>query len=152
MENIHLLQSQYEWPFLKEVAADGGGSAEGEGQQEHLLCDALIGEPFYYRVRIFVESTLCVAGLWWFMGIWNRAVERASFAQSRHLEPKCTRIACVIRDDCESGFAYCPPSTIVSAHGYRFCRIEITRNAPGLCSSCRWEQFVSVWVRTFFLF
>lgn len=57
MENIHLLQSEYEWPFLKEVApeAEEGGSAEGEGegegQQERLLCDALIGEPFYYRVR-----------------------------------------------------------------------------------------------------
>lgn len=57
MENILLLQSEYEWPFLKEVAAGEGGSAEGEGegeeegQQERLLCDALIGEPFYYRVR-----------------------------------------------------------------------------------------------------
>lgn len=55
MENIHLLQSEHEWPFLKEAAAEAeeGGSAagEGEGQQEHLLCDALIGEPFYYRVR-----------------------------------------------------------------------------------------------------
>lgn len=51
MDNIHLLQSEYEWPFLKEVSAGEGGSAEGEGQQERLLCDALIGEPFYYRVR-----------------------------------------------------------------------------------------------------
>lgn len=54
---MHLLESADEWPFLREVigkGGDDGGEEEeetaGEGRQEHLLCDALVGEPFYYRV------------------------------------------------------------------------------------------------------
>lgn len=51
---MHLLEAADEWPFLREVVgkADGGKAGEEgeEGKQEHLLCDALVGEPFYYRV------------------------------------------------------------------------------------------------------
>lgn len=52
---MHLLEAADEWPFLREVIGKGGDGdgeeeAAGEGQQEHLLCDALVGEPFYYRV------------------------------------------------------------------------------------------------------
>lgn len=53
LENMHLLESADEWPFLREVVGKGdGGEAEekDEGQQEHLLCDAIMGEPFFYRV------------------------------------------------------------------------------------------------------
>lgn len=50
---MHLLEGADEWPFLRELVGKRGDDVEaGEegGQQEHLLCDALIGEPFYYRV------------------------------------------------------------------------------------------------------
>lgn len=54
LEKMHLLEAADEWPFLREVvgkAGDGeGGKGGEEGKQEHLLCDALVGEPFYYRV------------------------------------------------------------------------------------------------------
>ena len=53
-EKVHLLESADEWPFLKEALAGPGTvfeEGEGEANQEHLLCDALVGEPFYYRVR-----------------------------------------------------------------------------------------------------
>lgn len=54
LDNVHLLEAADEWPFLREVVgkADGGEAGDGgeEGKQEHLLCDALVGEPFYYRV------------------------------------------------------------------------------------------------------
>lgn len=51
-DKVHLLETAEEWPFLKEaLAGDGAISEAGDGQQEYLLCDALIGEPFYYRVR-----------------------------------------------------------------------------------------------------
>lgn len=53
LDNMHLLEAADEWPFLREVvgkAGDGDGDGEEGGKQEHLLCDALVGEPFYYRV------------------------------------------------------------------------------------------------------
>lgn len=57
LENMHLLEAADEWPFLKEVVGKASGGEAGEeeeeeeeGRQEHLLCDALVGEPFYYRV------------------------------------------------------------------------------------------------------
>lgn len=71
-DKMHLLESADEWPFLKEMlAGEGAGSEEaGGGKQEHLLCDALIGEPFYYRVRTqsgyltnFTQLTAVVARL-----------------------------------------------------------------------------------------
>lgn len=52
---MHLLESADEWPFLKAVIAHEGASEAAEGQQEHLLCDALVGEPFYYRVRTILQ-------------------------------------------------------------------------------------------------
>lgn len=57
LEKMHLLEAADEWPFLREVVGKGGGGEaeeeeeEEEGKQEHLLCDAIMGEPFYYRVR-----------------------------------------------------------------------------------------------------
>ncbi|CAB1110983.1 unnamed protein product [Ectocarpus sp. CCAP 1310/34] len=59
LEQMHLLEAADEWPFLREVIgkggdADGEEEAAGEGQQEHLLCDALVGEPFYYRMQSLV--------------------------------------------------------------------------------------------------
>lgn len=52
LDNMHLLEAADEWPFLREVVgkADGGEAGEEGGEQEHLLCDALVGEPFYYKV------------------------------------------------------------------------------------------------------
>lgn len=51
-DKVHLLETAEEWPFLKEaLAGDDAFPEAGDGQQEHLLCDALIGEPYYYRVR-----------------------------------------------------------------------------------------------------
>ena len=52
LDNMHLLEAADEWPFLREVVGKAGdGEAGGDGgKQEHLLCDALVGEPFYYRV------------------------------------------------------------------------------------------------------
>lgn len=53
LDNMHLLEAADEWPFLREVvgnAGDGDGDGEEGSKQEHLLCDALVGEPFYYRV------------------------------------------------------------------------------------------------------
>ncbi|CAM9336327.1 unnamed protein product [Ectocarpus fasciculatus] len=59
LEQMHLLEAADEWPFLREVIGkgedgNGEGEAAGEGQQEHLLCDALVGEPFYYRMQSLV--------------------------------------------------------------------------------------------------
>lgn len=63
LDRMHLLEAADEWPFLREVVGNGGGSeAEEEeveeGKQEHLLCDAIVGEPFYYRVSDAVPSCL----------------------------------------------------------------------------------------------
>ena len=70
LDNVHLLEAADEWPFLREMVggADGGEAGEGAGQeskQEHLLCDALVGEPFYYRVSgtVGLLRLICVLGL-----------------------------------------------------------------------------------------
>lgn len=68
-EKIHILETAEEWPFLKEAVApeaDGavGGEEQQERPQERLLCDLLMGDPFYYRVRymryvIRLHSVVC---------------------------------------------------------------------------------------------
>lgn len=65
LENMHLLEAADEWPFLREVVGKAGGDEAGEeeGKQEHLLCDALVGEPFYYRVSgatVLLPLMFCV--------------------------------------------------------------------------------------------
>ncbi|CAM9327937.1 unnamed protein product [Sphacelaria rigidula] len=58
-EKIHILETAEEWPFLKEAVApeaDGavGGEEQQERPQERLLCDSLMGDPFYYRMQSLV--------------------------------------------------------------------------------------------------
>lgn len=55
-DRIHLLESADEWPFLKELVLKEGTHEAEEGQQEHLLCDILMGEPFYYRVSRLISA------------------------------------------------------------------------------------------------
>ncbi|CAN0132511.1 unnamed protein product [Scytosiphon promiscuus] len=76
LEKMHLLEGADEWPFLRELVGKGGDDAEagGEGaQQEHLLCDALVGEPFYYRMQSLVLYE--AVNFWYLRRVFNPALK-----------------------------------------------------------------------------
>lgn len=71
-DKMYMLETAEEWPFLREAIVEGGvltagGGGDGDQQQQqeqqHLLCDVLMGEPFYYRVSSFACARVEGLGL-----------------------------------------------------------------------------------------
>lgn len=52
-DKVFVMESPEELPYLKRVI-EGSGCADADGEQpvDILNCDMLMGEPFYYRVRV----------------------------------------------------------------------------------------------------